>query len=225
MYIYIHIYIYIYIYLYIYIYIYIYICINTHMYIHTYTHMYYYLYYWLVYSTVPSIVLRYPLLPRGIRGILYFRAYRTHFLHRTQGYEKGVRPIYECRNKRSLTSSAQATKRSQIDDQPLLQPVSELRLGYDFIYIVFLTCLARLWLFNCCLLYRICPAGSILSTIITIHCMNVQALITINVMFVRIQCKLVRWPPFLSFVIWKQLETWAERGVRTLHKAKVHTSF
>ena len=42
------------------------------------------------------------------------------FLHRTQGYEKGVRPIYECRNKRSLTSSAQATnlKRSQIDDQP-----------------------------------------------------------------------------------------------------------
>ena len=66
------------------------------------------------------------------------------FLHRTQGYEKGVRPIYECRNKRSLTSSAQATKRSQIDDQPLLQPVSELRLGYDFISIVFLTCLARL---------------------------------------------------------------------------------
>ena len=66
------------------------------------------------------------------------------FLHRTQGYEKGVRPIYECRNKRSLTSSVQATKGSQIDDQPLLQPVSELRLGYDFISIVFLTCLARL---------------------------------------------------------------------------------
>ena len=118
---------------------------------------------------------------------IFVRIGRT-FLHRTQGYEKGVRPIYECRNKRSLTSSAQATKRSQIDDQPLLQPVSELRLGYDFISIVFLTCLARLWLFNCCLLYRTCPAGSILSTIITIHCMNVQALITINVMFVRIQC-------------------------------------
>ena len=66
------------------------------------------------------------------------------FLHRTQRYEKGVRPIYECRNKRSLTSSDQATKRLQIVDQPLLQPVSELRLGYDFISIVFLTCLARL---------------------------------------------------------------------------------
>ena len=74
---------------------------------------------------------------------IFARIGRT-FLHRTQGYVKGVRPIYECRNKRSLTSSAQATKRSQIDDQPLLQPVSKLRLGYDFIYIVFLTCLAHL---------------------------------------------------------------------------------
>ena len=74
---------------------------------------------------------------------IFARIGRT-FLHRTQGYEKGVRPIYECRNKRSLTSSAKAPKRSQIDDQPLLQPVSELRLGYDFISIVFLTCLARL---------------------------------------------------------------------------------
>ena len=58
-----------------------------------------------------------------------------------------MRPIYECRNKRSLTSSAQATKRSQIDDQPLLQPVSELRLGYDFISIVLCTSLTVQLLF------------------------------------------------------------------------------
>ena len=46
------------------------------------------------------------------------------FLHRTQGYEKGVRPIHKARNLGCFTSSAQATPRSQIDDQPLPQPVS-----------------------------------------------------------------------------------------------------
>ena len=67
-----------------------------------------------------------------------------HFFTQIFTLNTGVRLIHKARNLGCFTSSAQATQRSQIDDQPLPQPVSELRLGYDFISIVFLTCLARL---------------------------------------------------------------------------------
>ena len=63
---------------------------------------------------------------------IFARIGRT-FLHRTQGYEKGVRPIHKARNLMCFTSSAQATLRSQIDDQPLPQPVSiTARVWFDF---------------------------------------------------------------------------------------------
>ena len=71
-------------------------------------------------------------------------AYKTHFFTQIFALNKGVRLIHKARNLGCFTSSAQATQTSQIDDQPLPQPVSELRLGYDFISFVFLTYLARL---------------------------------------------------------------------------------
>ena len=74
----------------------------------------------------------------------YFRVNKTHFFTRIFTLNTGVRLIHKARNLGCFTSSAQATQRSQIDDQLLPQPVSELRLGYDFISIVFITCLARL---------------------------------------------------------------------------------
>ena len=63
---------------------------------------------------------------------IYIRTFLHKFLHSIRG---GL--IHKARNLGCFTSSAQATQRSQIDDQPLPQPVSELRLGYDFISIVF----------------------------------------------------------------------------------------
>ena len=73
-----------------------------------------------------------------------FACIRHNFLHELFTLNTGVRLIHNARNLGCFTSSGQATQRSQIDDQPLPQPVSELRLGYDFVSIVFPTCLACL---------------------------------------------------------------------------------
>ena len=56
----------------------------------------------------------------------------------------GVRLIHRARNPGCFTSSPQATWISDIDDPPLLHPVSEYSLWYVFISIAFLTCLACL---------------------------------------------------------------------------------
>ena len=65
----------------------------------------------------------------GSKDLPYFRAYKTHFFTRIFILNTGVRLIHKARNLGCFTSSAQPTQRSQIDDQPLPEPVSELSLG------------------------------------------------------------------------------------------------
>ena len=120
--IYTSIYMYIYTYIYIYIYIYMYVCMYVCMYIFIYIYIY-------IYICVCVCVCMYVCV---YIYRIFARIGRT-FLHRTEGYAKGVRPIHKARNLGCFTSSAQATPRSQIDDQPLPQPLSiTARVWFDF---------------------------------------------------------------------------------------------